>query len=408
MERISHRQEDHHRERMALAWTTEQQQCHRAFKTSTYEQYKNINPSRAVDTCRWILDNPQYQNWHESSHNDLLWISADPGCGKSVLAKSLIDIDLKSESVCICYFFFKDNEEQNNLATALCAVLHQLFEKQPGLLGHALPAWEQNGTKLQHEVESLWRILEAAISDSAFYSTICIMDALDECQRHGQIQLIEMLQNFYSRSRLVQRHSWLKFLITSRPYSEIQEDFREATKSFPHIHVCGEKMNEQIHTEINSVVKSRVADLAESEGLSETTRQRLEDQLLRMEHRTYLWLQLAIDDIRAMFRNSLTPDEELVQLIPKSVTSAYEKILNRVPPSNVSNVKLILQIVVGARRPLTIEELAMAFGIAKSAKSEVKAQVLRDKICHLCGLFVFINSSDRVFFDSSDSARVSS
>jgi hypothetical protein len=55
-----------------------------------------------------------------------LWISADLGYGKSVLAKSLIDEVFKASdpSVSVVYFFFKDNDEQNNLAAALCAILH--------------------------------------------------------------------------------------------------------------------------------------------------------------------------------------------------------------------------------------------------------------------------------------------
>jgi hypothetical protein len=107
------------------------------FKTSTYEQFKNINPDRVEQTCQWALSHPLYQRWRDNASNDLLWISADPGCGKSVLSKSLVDEELRGNDAngsTICYFFFKDNDEQNNLATGLCALLHQLFEHQPHLL----------------------------------------------------------------------------------------------------------------------------------------------------------------------------------------------------------------------------------------------------------------------------------
>jgi hypothetical protein len=78
----------------------------------------------------WVLEHPQYLKWRGNHKDDLLWISADPGCGKSVLSKSLIDNELQaSETDAICYFFFKDNEEQNSIATALCAILHRLLER---------------------------------------------------------------------------------------------------------------------------------------------------------------------------------------------------------------------------------------------------------------------------------------
>ncbi|KAK2593245.1 hypothetical protein QQS21_009044 [Conoideocrella luteorostrata] len=404
LKRAFQQREDHHRNNMVTALTKEQRDCHQAFKTSTYEQYKNINPDRVEGTCRWILENSQYLAWQESGHNDLLWISADPGCGKSVLAKSLVDKDLKASctSASICYFFFKDNDEQNNLATALCAVLHQLFGMHPHLLRHALPSWQSNGKKIQQESDELWHILEAATSDNAFSNTICLFDALDECRPSDRTQLIEKLEKFYTKSHLsAQSKKWLKFLVTSRPYDDIHEGFRPATQLFPYIHVRGEEENDQIHEEINLVVNMRVAKLGESLQLPPETQERLGQQLLQMEHRTYLWLHLVMDDIHTTFGNSLQPEQESIQLIPNSVGDAYAKILNRVPSNKVSDVRMILRIVVGARRPLTIEEMAMALGIAKSTstgsrtttKSGLNPKGLDKKIRRLCGLFVFINNS---------------
>ncbi|KAH0023405.1 hypothetical protein KCU78_g5426, partial [Aureobasidium melanogenum] len=49
---------------------------------STYGQFKNINPDRVEQTCQWALTHPLYQRWKDSAADDLLWISADPGCGK--------------------------------------------------------------------------------------------------------------------------------------------------------------------------------------------------------------------------------------------------------------------------------------------------------------------------------------
>ncbi|KAF3071433.1 hypothetical protein CFAM422_006202 [Trichoderma lentiforme] len=408
LQRVAQQRESHHRENVVRALTREQQECHQAFKTSTYEQYKNINPNRVKGTCRWVLENSHYRHWRQSSHNDLLWISADPGCGKSVLAKSLVDGDLDtSDSVSICYFFFKDNDDQNSFTTALCAILHQLFGMQPDLVRLALPAWEENGKDIQQEADTLWRIFEAAISDDAFSRTICVLDALDECRPSDQAKLIKLLTNFYTQSQSLTRPNWIKFLVTSRPYLEIQEGFYSATKLFPRIHIRGEEENEQIHDEINLIVKLRVRELGQIEGVETQMLQRIEKQLLQMEHRTCLWLQLAMDDIRIMLRDSLRPEEEMIRLIPSSVDAAYEKILNRAPPARQLEVKMILQIIVGARRPLKIEEMAAALGVGlevansadlrSAATSGLKVEGFPEKIRHLCGLFVFIDKSRRIF-----------
>jgi hypothetical protein len=134
--------------------TEDQRRCHQAFKTSTYEKCKNINPDLVKGTCGWVLGSFEYLRWRNATRDDLLWISAYPGCGKSVLAKSLVD-DVFQEhdpNVSILYFFFRNNDEQNKLASALCAVLHQLFSLQPKLLQHALANWEKSGDKIQHEI----------------------------------------------------------------------------------------------------------------------------------------------------------------------------------------------------------------------------------------------------------------
>jgi hypothetical protein len=147
------------------------------------------------------------------------------------------------------------------------------------------------------------------------------------------------------------------------------------------------------------VVRIRVRELAESVPLSPELHHRVEQQLLQMEHRTYLWLHLAIDDIRTTFKDSLRPAEDLITLIPPSVNTAYEKILCRVPAGLMDRVKKVLEIIVAARRPLTIQEMAMALGIATSSGSQTTKQAgldpigLDGKLRRWCGLFVFTNNS---------------
>jgi hypothetical protein len=363
LEKAFEQREDHHHDQTMRYFTEDQRQCHQVFKTSTYEKFKNINPDRVQGTCEWVLKSPEYLRWWNAQRNDLLWISADPGCGKSVLAKSLIDDVFRTfdRNISIVYFFFKNNEQQNDLATALCAMLHQLFSLQPQMLRHALPFWERNKDKIQHEVGDMWRILLSAISDPFFIGTICVFDALDECCDQDQELLIKKLRDFHN-GRPASHGNWLKFLVTSRPYVDIQDYFRPATELFPQIHLRGEEENGQIHEEINLVVKVKLAERGKDIGLHANAQERLRKELCGMKHRTYLWLYLAIDDIKRMLKNSFRPDHEAIPPRPRNVPEAYERILGRVPWVQKAKVKAILQIIVGARRPLNVQEMAMALG----------------------------------------------
>ncbi|THW63458.1 hypothetical protein D6D19_09648, partial [Aureobasidium pullulans] len=392
-----------HLEKEAVRYVNiEHQNCHQVFKTSTYEQFKNINPDRVEQTCQWALSHTLYQHWRDSASDDLLWISADPGCGKSVLSKALVDKDLRRDigDVTICYFFFKDNDEQNSLAISLCALLHQLFQQQPHLLQHAVSAWNKNGSKLQQETDELWRILLTATSDPAARNTTCVLDALDECRDRDRSDLIAKLARFHEvAASQGPRQSWLKFIVTSRPYDDIQRGFDQIPPSLPAIRLRGEQQNDQIRAEINRVINVRVSHLATELGLRESTSSRLKQTLLAMEHRTYLWLHLAIEDVRTTLRDSFKPDEEAIESVPLSVEGAYEKILARITSAQHQKVKLILQIIVGARRPLSVDEMALALGLAtsKQCRTSMDAQVdpnhLGKQLRHWCGLFVFVNRS---------------
>lgn len=353
-------------------------------------------------TCQWALGSPEYVRWLNSISDDLLWVSADPGCGKSVLARSIIDeyLEALSPAATICYFFFKDNDEQKHVAAALCSVLHQLFSQRPDLLHYAIPSFEKNGEKnICQEFEELWQIFIIATSTNISRKTICIFDALDECCDIDRNRLLSKLQSFYHKPRSPTPGTYLKFLVTSRPYDHIEDQFRAITNSFPYLHLKGEEENYQIHKEIDLVVRIRVRELAETIPLSLDIHRRVEEQLLQMAHRTYLWLHLAIDDIRTTFKRSLRPEASSIKLIPPSVSAAYEKILCRVPDDQKDTVRQILQIIVVARRPLTIQEMAMALGIATSPESKTTMQARLDpmnldrKLRQLCGLFVFTNNS---------------
>ncbi|KAK5046294.1 hypothetical protein LTR84_008437 [Exophiala bonariae] len=362
-------------------------ECLRAFKSSPYGEEKNFNPDRAPNTCVWVLEDSTYKRWAQNDRDDLLWISAHPGCGKSVLAKSLIDHELRSTgSQTLCYFFFKDNEKQNSLPLALSAILHQLFASQPHLLEHAMPAWVQNGPKLMQEVEEMWRILMAAVRDTKSHDVTCVLDALDECREADLVRLIKKLGEFYScSSHPSPRRPWLKFLVTSRPYDMIQRNFQSALESslvsLPTIRLRGEDESDQIRQEINSVIHTKVASLVEDIPLWKGMQHHLEEKLLGMEHRTYLWLSLAIDGIYEACRDSLRPDERLIESLLKSLPSSVEDAYEKNPQQSQKAATERALGIATSGNPTSIEEVA------------VDKLHLRKNIREWCGLFVVIDKS---------------
>ncbi|KAJ5256834.1 purine and uridine phosphorylase [Penicillium angulare] len=68
----------------------------------------------------------------------------------------------------------------------------------------------------------------------------------------------------------------MKFIVTSRPYDHILEDFQASQGKFLYPCLKGEEENDAIRKEIDLVVKMRVEELAEIAKLSSDIQQRLE------------------------------------------------------------------------------------------------------------------------------------
>ncbi|RDW58766.1 hypothetical protein BP6252_13242 [Coleophoma cylindrospora] len=394
-------QKQHFRQQKLQYDSEKHRKCHIALKpTSSYESQKNINPLKSPGTCQWAFEHPKFKQWDHNKKNDLLWISADPGCGKSVLSRSFVDKQLETNDT-ICYFFFKDNDDQDRLSIGLCAILHQIFSRQRQLIQYAMGTWENHEKTIQQETAELWRILLSASTHSDS-NIICVFDALDECRIDDQKLFISYLSAFYKMScSTASKGQHLKILVTSRPYADIELGFKDIPPTLPAIRLSGEKENDAIRQEISLVLLERIQKLGQDYNLASNTINKLQAKVLAMEHRTYLWLHLALEGINQIYKHSLQPDKdsEALELLPSNVEDAYEKILQRVQTQDHEKVRLIFQIIVGSKRPMTVTELALAFTIATQPNINQCKDLKIDEnrfekiIPQLCGLFVFINHS---------------
>src|SRR5436305_2025106 len=86
-------------------------------------------------------------------------------------------------------------------------------------------------TNCKKEAQELWRRLLVAARDDEAHDVTRVLDALDECQLSDLRRLIDLLARFYthiSPSSSTMRRGRLKFLVTSRPYDDIQAEFQKA------------------------------------------------------------------------------------------------------------------------------------------------------------------------------------
>ncbi|KAF4988031.1 hypothetical protein FGRMN_10012 [Fusarium graminum] len=374
----------------------ETQKCHQLFrlttssKDTTYEWYKDRVEQRIENTCMWFLNHNHFQEWLKQDSGPLL-VTADPGCGKSVLAKYLIDHGLP-RSTTICYFFFKE-QDQNTVPQALCALLHQLFSLKPSLIGHAMPLFRTEGDGLINSTNSLWQILRNAISDPQAGSITVVLDALDEC---AESEFQDLMQNIDQQFRKDEPGCGrLKYLLTCRPYDQLMWKFCGMLDRFPNVRIPGEEESETIAQEVNHVITCRVNQLATEQRLSPEIKHYLEKRLQEITHRTYLWIYLVFNYLSTeVIKKTQKGVEAAIATLPMSINEAYQQILDKATGAPL--VRKVLKIILAANRPLTLSEMNIATNVDYTLHSTQDLDLeddddLRTRLRSWCGLFVSIH-----------------
>ena len=366
---------------------------------SNYSGDKDFNPRRLEGTCEWVFKDDRFHRWRDDNTSGLLWLSAGPGCGKSVLSRALIDERRLSTNVTtstICYFFFKDGDERRQHSTdALCAILHQLFaqDSSGSLIRKALGSHKTYGKSLTQNFSKLWQILLDCSRSSDAGEVICVLDALDECDGHSRGELIDRLEELYCRNH----PSELKFFITGRPYNNLEARFRRFSDRPGYQHLNGDDKSEEIGKEINLYIDHWVQNFTE---YKDEDRCKISDFLKHKENRTYLWLHLTIDGIEQSSKRAMDILDILREL-SEELSDKYEKILDR--STEKDRTKILLQIVLSAEESLTLDQANVAMALALRDK-EIALHTELDlwpnfkaAVTELCGLFISIHDN-KLFF----------
>ncbi|KAJ8132161.1 hypothetical protein O1611_g1463 [Lasiodiplodia mahajangana] len=378
------------------AQESDEDRCLQSFIQGDYAWYKDRVEDRVPDTCLWFLTHDSYQSWLKTSSGPLL-VSADPGCGKSVLAKYLIGSSFgfkAPKDAAICYFFFKEGD-QNTISLAFGALIHQLLCLRPQLMHHALLRYKQFGANLSSNVSALWDIIQGAVADPGAGAIIIVLDALDECLQDER-NMVTLSR--YIRELCAQGPKNLKILMTSRPYQSTVRNIQELEESFPNIRIKGEDESETIREEINSVIEYRVSRMKKFNG---DLKAHLKQRLLGITHRTYLWLYLVFAYLEnPTIKNTTQGLDRAIQDLPITVSDAYEKILNRSP--QLEETRKAIFILLAAYRPLTLGEMQVALDITTDTTSLGNLDLEPDerfkiRLRELCGLFVTVHDK-KVYF----------
>ncbi|KAL5340359.1 hypothetical protein BJX70DRAFT_407383 [Aspergillus crustosus] len=398
LDRTLEQQQRHHDATSAQDLIDKLGVSHQRFKSSEYEKFKNDNPEPVAGTCKWIDESYEYKGWRYvrqplDSLYTVLLISGGPLVAKSVLACYIVDTEMKTtpNPNSICHFFFKSNDEQNTLATALCAILHQLFEQQPQLLHHAKDSTTRNADRIQKETDELWRI-----------SRRPLLDGIDHCCSPDRERLLTRIQKFYSADSKFKRIAMVKFLLTSRPNSLLEntltdsEDPRDPKppKDSKQLKQHTLLIRMQDSMQEGSPISAYIDIFIKSEL------EKIQEQLFRQRNRTYLWVHLVVKHIKAVIETHYRPENVSVPMLPASVTATYKQMLEQINEDNISDVAITLQVMIAARSPLTVNQVTVAQHLAVSdpgapitSDTDYPPNSLLETLPRACGFLVTISEN---------------
>ncbi|KAK1515211.1 uncharacterized protein CCOS01_13404 [Colletotrichum costaricense] len=335
--------------------------------TSGDYESQRIGIERPVPgTCQWFLRHPKFTDWVQSKSSSLLWVTANPGCGKSVLSSFLVDAlsQDKNQSI-VCSFFFKAGvDSRRDSHQALCVLLHQLFVAAPELVNVAMEGYSsKDKLSFTKDLEALWAVFHTSASRLHDRKIICIVDALDECSDESRNRFISQLVGSFSTSNSEKPVGNLKFLVTSRPWPSIESRFRNLLS----IRLRGENESSSLSKDVERVVEHRVRELKMSSALSEDASTMVIKALTEGADRTFLWVSLVFDAIERLQSRKLSSIKKSLSSLPGDLDQLYESAWAAFADHEASHK--LLGIILAANRPLKLEEVNILLGFEEHITS---------------------------------------
>ena len=367
------------------------------------DRIRALRGSQVKGSSRWVLTNPMYQEWLSGSSPRFLRIIGPPGFGKTTVFAFLVD-ELQNmaqdRSIMVAQFACgRRSYRQSDPAAVVRGLLYQLLFAKPSLFKLIQDALDREGRYLLNNFRFLWDVLVTLLADQEDDEIFILIDALDECEQAKDFARAL----HHSALSWTQKDIKVKFLITHRPtyyLDEILDDVglnlrTDIENSAPL------DMDMYIDASVESLSRRRQLPLSLLEDVSRTLKQNANGM--------FLWVSLVLKDIE-LSTPKTAAIQDMLRDLPRSLRDLYSNLFNKIGEEYHHDALSVLRWVVSARRPLTIDELAVALAMGDrnldpdTALSEDAIEKFRD-LFRRCDPFVQLSPNDKSLRLIHQSAR---
>ena len=355
-----------------------EKQCIVAFNAGNMSDYMAELPKPVEGTCQWILKQPQYVSWSKKEEHALLWITGNPGCGKTILSAFLtnhIKATLADQPhASVCSFFCDDKiTAQRDSRAILQGLIHQMLRRRPSLVKYIKQAYENQGRdQLLHSFDALWNIFIDFTKDKKTGPVHIIVDAIDECEKTSRNRFLTAISELFHKTQEQSDNSTncIKLLITSRPslsaFSPLNMDV------YAQHRLPIEKNQVGQNEDVRLVIRYRVEQIAKTYQCSQKTKEFLEQALSARADQTFLWVKMALQSLEESVHAPMRDLQRIISTLPSDLEAIYETFLHKIDKSDQQRASKILHILVGSWRYLTLDELRIMLAIDPSHHSETE------------------------------------
>lgn len=317
---------------------------------------------RIEGTCQWILERPEYISWRETASPQLLMIVGEPGIGKTAMATFLVE-RLVSEAARDCqtfaYFFCNHAEPQRRTATSILkGLLHQIMTRRPQLIEHAERIVETHGVAGFDDFETLWFLFVRVVQDPRVGQLTLLIDSLDNCDVALRKVLVKRLEELLRPATAVTNHHW-RLCILTRPHAWDLGTCRRLVSGWTDLEwmTVITMSFVVVHADLKKLIEDEVNQVADAKQWRDDTRQAVKAQLEASNGGTFLWISLALKCVAD------TKEDFVLRRLKRysgSLRELYVRVLRKIDAEDVEIAECTLHYVLGASRPLTLTELAIA------------------------------------------------
>ncbi|OBT68654.1 hypothetical protein VE03_01721 [Pseudogymnoascus sp. 23342-1-I1] len=326
------------------------------------EIYHAFKRNRVSETGAWIGDEPNFKAWIRGE-KPILWISGNPGAGKSYIATNVIT-DLiaaypkrheDTSTVSVGYFFFKDDDPRTrSFHQALRDIAYMISQSDQAYVKHILATCDT-----PEDVSNLYKVWQKLFisffgdDDTAQPSKrkiFIVLDGLDEAFAEERTEFLELARDT-SQSNQLQIVMFGRLQVTDdiQQYLDIPD--------VPTIHVTADTNSQDIRRYIRSTISKSVYLKKSPKSLLNE----IISQLSQKAQGMFTWVNLMLTDILKMrgegaIRKALREAPRGLPKMIRHVLEGYSISLEESPDVLHDFNELLIWVTVTAR-PLKLAEI---------------------------------------------------